>query len=60
MISIIHKSFILKLKALSLNVFHKSSVGIEGPLCTLFEVTGCRRLYEVVGPLTLDFDFFLH
>lgn len=33
-------------------------MGIEGPLCTLFEVTGCRRLYEVVGPLTLDFDFF--
>lgn len=57
--SIIHKSFILKLKALSLNVFYKSFMGIEGHLWTIHKVTRRSILYEVFGPLNLDFDFFI-
>lgn len=55
--SIIRKSLILKLKALSLNAFYKSFMGTEGRLWTISEITGRSILYEIFGPLTLDFDF---
>lgn len=32
-------------------------MGIEGHLCTICEGTGRSILYEVFGPLTLDFYF---
>lgn len=32
-------------------------MGIDGHLWTICEMTGRSILYEIFGPLTLDFDF---